>query len=426
LNETKPVGDDVILTSSKGGETSWQVESENLHSGSDTVVTQQAPNDVTGNQRVDSTHESTNSPNNDHVTLPNPDLLNDVNCALPRKRDFAANDNCEKVARADINAEAGRIVQSKPVSLNRPSSNGSIKVSNYPLPPPPTPPESPSKEDDSHFNQAKEDDLPPPPPPPLPPKIGSPITETPVSSFTYTRSTEVPNVDPPVERRLKSQTDICKLQNQSITSSSEISIPGLAAVEPRTRSQYEMLGQKMIEEGFYSVPSKPPIPPTEEKEFDDIQEALEELDRAAKSLTRNSLDNSDSRSSDGVFEGGKSQRFSDNHLNHIDQNLLAPIPMSFEDHRSVPDYGSTDALSTFAIELEASFDRIQQSMSSDHLDEHTPPTLQRFFGNSAGALAVQNHRSSSTRNSRNARVWRKGSKTGEVHPRKESGEVIDL
>ena len=420
----------MTLSATKDGESSWQVKSENLHSGSDTVVTQQAPGDVTGNQRVASTHESTNPPNTDHVTLPNPDLLNDVDCALPRKRDFSANDNCEKVARGDTTAEAGRIVQSKQGSLNRPNSSGSGRRSfNYPLPPPPPPPEGTAKEENPPLKEAEEDDL--PPPPPLPPKISSPLPETPVSSYTYEKSNlDVPREGRPFEKRLKSHTDISELQEQSTVSTSEISIPGLAGSEPRTRSQYEMLGQKMIEEGFYSVPSKPPIPPEEQEDFDTIQQALDELDRAARSLTRNSLDNSDSRSSDCVFESGKPLRFSGNRLNQLDQHLLAPIPMTFDERRPVPDYGSTDALSTFAIELEASFDRIQQSMSSDHLDERPAASpLERPFGKSAGTLPVQNQRASTTsRASRNARVGRMNSKNGEgrFHFRKESGEVIDL
>ena len=411
--------------SSKDGETSWQVESENLHSGSDTVVTQNTSNDVTGNQRVGSTHESTNSPNNiaSYSPLPNPDILNDVDSALPRRRDFYANDNCEKVARANANADTSRVVESKSGSLNRSGSVGSSRKScNHPLPPPPPPPPIVCENEDiTPLNEMEETDL---PPPPLPPKIGSPFSDTTLPSLAHDKSEQE---FLSVESRLKYPCS--DLQAQSTISSSEASIPGLGGGEPRTPSQYEMLGQKMIQEGFYSVPTKPPISPTEEQDLDAIQQALDELDRAAKSLTRNSSGNSDARSSDGVFESGTSQRLSDHNLGPYDNHLMTPIPVTFNEHRPAPDYASTEALSTFAVELEASFDRIRQSMSSEHLHEKPASSpLKWNFGYSSGALSVDRRVSPGTKNSRSARAWQNNSRSGEgkSHLRKESGETIHL
>ena len=314
----------MTIVSTKPEDTSWQVESEHLHSGSGRR--QESGVHAAGNDR--STHANTNS---NATLLQGPDLLSD----------------CSQADASDKNAAA--CVDSRRVSATNKKSFES------PLPPPPLPPISIS--DDAEL-------FPPPPlppisisddaellpPPPLPPKIGRHLPE----QFSVADSNHGECCDH------KSSALGQPKENWNILQSN-ISIPDLAPQTSSGQHQCTMLVEKMIQEGFYSVPSKLPTLPSSPDQSDSIQQALDELDCATKCLEHFSLkNNSDNRSRD---------------CPGMNQQMLVPISMSFPDHYIAPDYGNSNAISSFAVEPEASLDRMRESMSGEHLDEQRSAAL---------------------------------------------------
>ena len=395
------------MTTTLDGGTSWQVESENLHSGS--VATQQH-RDVTGNHQLATAHAHINLPNSGdgHVTMQNSDLLDD------RAFSRAEIDNGES---ASHRTAAGRVQGAEEklgrTSVERSSSSLSKKF-NYPLPPPPPPPPEAVQVGVLSLNQVKEDEL--PPPPPLPPKTGTPNTP----NATSDSGNEIP----------ASVQDLriaaCKLREQSANlSESEASIPELAIKKPRTPSQHEQAGQQMIAAGFYSVPSKPPVPPPD---MDSIQQALDELDRAAESLTKISSKGVDWKSRD-AFSSGDDLRSRHRAQNHTPP--FPPVPTSVDDSYLNHGVVECDAFSSFASEMEASFNRIQQSFSSNQLADEPYELTKRPFVCSAGLLSNGeprfNKNTSPFKNVHTRTAWRSGQYVnGQYRNRKDSGEVVDL
>uniref|UniRef100_H2Z4V7 FERM, RhoGEF and pleckstrin domain-containing protein 2 n=1 Tax=Ciona savignyi TaxID=51511 RepID=H2Z4V7_CIOSA len=190
-------------------------------------------------------------------------------------------------------------------------------------------------------------------------------------------------------------------QSRTISlSESEVSIPGMGGGEPRTPSQYAALEQKMIKAGFYSVPTRPPVI-TDDSETgimdSDIDKALHELDVATRGLISNGSyeGESDSDESEENYSDNADTRersFTTTPKNKrnkkLDESILTPITMKFNDHYTGPDYASTDALSSFAIEMEASFDRIRESLSVDKLDQRTNRTPARPLSSSLDVLSM--------------------------------------
>ena len=141
-----------------------------------------------------------------------------------------------------------------------------------------------------------------------------------------------------VNQQRRSVGDV-KSGGQSVSLSiSEVSIPGIAPLQTRTRSQYELIEASMIKAGFYSVPTKPPVEPQVDendlKLFDDA-----DLNREAVAAIQTTPHSHNTSLHSSASVSSKT-------------DLFAPIIMKFDDYYTPPDLASTTALSTYAIEME--------------------------------------------------------------------------
>ena len=329
-----------MTSPSQSGSTtrSWQKESGDLRSGNNVAAPQEKKPDPEGNLTAATVCRP------DGVTRCDPDILNGV---LPRACDSNANDNSESASR-DIEGMHG---------LDE-SRSGRKSFTSF-LPPPPPPP--PQETDYLSHDQVCDEDV--SSPPPLPPKLGSPV-----SNQQYLCENRTKQGEPTAESSL--DNTLPKLPHSP--SPSEESIPGVVVQQPRTPSRYEAMERHLIKSGFYSVPSKPPIPdpPTpnpHHEGLDAIEQALDDLQRTASSLARNSLENYESGSSMETNSVDVSNHFLRKEAlfsipdKVTTNNLPPPTPPNSDDHYFSPIFKSGD---DFAVELEASFERIRNGMPS--------------------------------------------------------------
>jgi len=367
----------------------WQVESENLHSSVASPQQQHVTSSAAGNHgdrcMLELNLKAEKSPRLRGTRLePGPDLLNGTDrvpdSRLSSPNCFRTNDNRDFVPPAAPQMISRNIYSIESVSSSSKSgsasrsstgksscSKRSFSARHEPLPPPPPPPQEAAAGT----------------PPPLPPKslrVSSPKQRPHIPEFVQSA------VDPqPVSSTNVTNRTLKELANDRphhSWSGSEVSIPGIGGGVKRTPSQYAAMERKMIKAGFYAVPTKPPLHPSVQEDQasdDEVDRALDELDIATQSLHcsdsddetvgNSALNDSDSGKYGVVVESDDSDK-SVKKLS-VDRSLLAPIEMNFSDHcPDGTDCSYPDALSSFATEMEASFDRIRQTLSTDRLNNY--------------------------------------------------------